>query len=320
MKKTKEPTSTNAESIRQSEIGNRKCELAWNGWTFALPDEWSPVKIEGDWNKGSILIADFHSTRLAIRWQAVPRKKFNAQKWAQQAIASEVGQLMLKQSVEHVPSHSPSRRDTGTQGAFSVGRLFVEPEPPGRDVWVGHSSVSNRLLEVVYQTKTVSNALREQILPTISDQPPDAEQCWSIFDLSCRVGVGWTLQSKRLNAGDLTLSFAKKNDTLIVRQLAPATLALSRQPLERWLDAQQQIWKKTYRLKGEIAPLASLEDSQCLTRAISRRRRFFYARWISRQRVTIASHNVERDRVVLIDASSSDIALQTLSSVGKEYC
>lgn len=265
------------------------------------------MKIEGNWDKGSIMIADFHSTRMALRWQVPPKRKFDARKWAEAAMSAEVGQLMLKESKEHVPGE-----------IFSAGRLFTEPEPPGRDVWVGQSRVSHRLLEVVYQTKTVSRVLRDQILPGISDQEKTAEQYWSIFDLTCTIPAGWVLRRQRLNAGDLTLSFEKKNDALIVRQLAPATLALSRQPLERWLESQQQIWKKTYRLKGAIERVEVPEDDRTiLGRKIPRRRRFFLARWISPGRVTLVTHDVSRDRIVMVDASTRELALQTLLTVGK---
>jgi hypothetical protein len=173
------------------------------------------------------------------------------------------------------------------------------------------------LLEIVYQTRVASHVLRDQILPGISDQPIDGEQHWSIFDLSCTVAPGWTLKSQRLNAGDLTLSFVRKNDVLIVRQLAPATLALSRQPLERWLDAQQQIWKKTYRLKGRIEGIdGGIEDQQLVARAIPRRRRFFMARWIARERVTLAAHDTTRDRIVIVDAPTIELALRTLATIG----
>ena len=286
--------------------------LSWHGWQFALPQDWNPVKIEGDWHKGSLVIADFHATRLAVRWQAASGRKFDAPRWTQQAIAAEVGQLMLAQSTPFVPGKG-----------FSVGRLFVEPQPPGRDVWVGQSTVTNRLIEIVYQTKIVSRLLRDTILPSISDQPTGGPTHWAIFDLSCTAPAGWTLKSQRLNAGDLTLSFGMKNDVIIVRQLAPATLALSRQPLEKWLDAQQQIWKKMYRASGEIQefepidPVLTPATNTIIARTIRRRRRFFMLRWVAKQRVTLATHDRERGRIVLIDADRAERAEQMLASVGK---
>ncbi len=282
--------------------------LSWHGWQLALPEDWSPVKIEGDWNKGSIVIADFHTTRLLIRWQSAPKRKFDADAWTRSAIAAEVGQLMLEKSVEHVPGES-----------FAAGRLFVEPEPPGRDVWVGQSSVSNRLLEVVHQTKSVNTLLRDQLLPALSDQKQDGSLHWSIFDLSCTIPPGWKLTSQRLNAGDLTLSFGMKNRALIVRQLAPAKLALARQSLERWLDAQQRIWKKTYRGNGKPGSVEMPSETLAVIgRTLRRRRRFFLARWMASERVTLAAQDHARDRLVFVDADSSELARDILATVGKD--
>lgn len=314
--------------------------LSWHGWQLALPEDWSPVKIEGDWNKGSILIADFHATRLALRWQSAPKRKFDAPAWTEQAIRNEVGELMLKESVEHVPSGSKDesggmKDEHGKASSslslhpssfslhpssFSTGRLFVEPDPPGRDVWVGQSSVSNRLIEVVYQTKVRSSFLRDRILTGLSDQPTDRAQHWSIFDLSCDAPDGWTLKSQRLNAGDLTLSFGKKNEVLIVRQIAPAGLALGRQSLETWLAAQQRVWKKLYRAKGEATTVSLTEaddrDMTILVQPLVRRRRFFLARWVAASRFTLGAHDRQRDRLVFVDASSLELATRTLATVG----
>lgn len=289
------------------------------------------MKIEGDWNKGSILIADFHATRLALRWQAAPKRKFDPDAWTKQAIRHEVGELMLKESVEHTPGKDEGGRRKDERGktpsslslhpsSFSTGRLFVEPDPPGRDVWVGQSSVSNRLIEIVYQTKVRSTFLRDQILTGLSDQPADCAQHWSIFDLSCDAPEGWTLKSQRLNAGDLTLSFGKKNEVLIVRQIAPAALALGRQPLETWLASQQRVWKKLYRPKGKAESVSLSEpgdrDMTILVQPLVRRRRFFLARWVAASRYSIAAHDRDRDRLVFVDASSLELASKTLASVG----
>lgn len=267
------------------------------------------MKIEGDWNKGSILIADFHATRLAMRWQSMPKRRFDPADWARNALRSEVGQLMLEKSLEHLPGK-----------AFTVGRLFLEPDPPGRDVWVGASGVSDRLIELVYQTRTRSRVLRDEILPTLGDQRRDGSLHWSIFDLSCTLPTGWSLKSQRLNAGDLTLSFGKRNAVVVVRQIAPAALALARQPLEKWLDAQQRLWKKLYRPDGEvesITPTHSHVGGPILAQALRRRRRFFLARWVAWKRFTLAAHDTRRDRLVLVDADSIEVAAQVLETVGK---
>lgn len=283
---------------RKSEIGHRQ-SLAWHGLSLPLPDDWSPVKIEGDAAKGAMIVADLHASRLAIRWQTVRRPdRFDADQWSRGAIAAEVGQLMLEKSTPLTPDLADG---------WSGGRLFLEPEPPGRDVWVGFHRPSGRAVEIVHQTKGRSRTLPEQIVRPLRV----VRGAWSIFDLSCRVPDGWTLRRQRLNAGDLTLTFGKERDTLIVRQLGPAALALARQPIERWLDQHARLWAKTYagRTPADV-------EADGLVRTYERRRRFFFARWLERQRVIVASHDRERDRIAIVDASTRDLAMETLATVG----
>lgn len=273
--------------------------LAWHGLALPLPEDWSPVKIDGDGAKGSIVIADLHASRLAIRWQTIKRPaRFDAEAWARSAIVAEVGQLMLEKSTPFAPDAADE---------WAGGRLFVEPEPPGRDVWVGFHRPSSRAVEVVHQTKRWSRTL-EEIVASLRG----ATNEWSIFDLSCRVPDGWALQRQRLNAGDLTLTFGKGRDTLVVRQIAPAALALARQPMEKWLEQHARLWNKTY--AGRMAT-ESIDDG--LAKTFERRRRFCFARWLEPRRVIVAANDRARDRLVIVDASSRALADQVLATVGR---
>lgn len=271
--------------------------LAWHGLALSLPDDWSPVKIDGDALKGSIIIADLHASRLAVRWQTIKRpERFDADAWARSAIAAEVGQLMLEQSKPLMPDAADE---------WSGGRLFVEPEPPGRDVWVGFHRPTSRAVEIVHQTKRRSHTLAE-----IVASARGAENAWSIFDLSCRVPAGWTLTRQRLNAGDLTLTFGKGRETLIVRQLAPATLALARQPIGQWIETHARLWNKTY--AGRLATETIADGS---AKTFERRRRFFFARWLAPQRTIVASIDPARDRLVIVDAPTRALADEVRNTV-----
>ena len=276
--------------------------LAWHGLALALPDEWSPVKIDGDAVTGSIVIADLHASRLAVRWQTIKRRaRFDADAWSRAAIATEVGQLMLERSAPFMP---------GDAGDWRGGRLFVEPEPPGRDVWVGFHRPTSRAIEVVHQTKRRSQTLAE-IVASLRASPNE----WSIFDLSCRVPDGWTLRRQRLNAGDLTLTFGRGRDALVVRQVAPATLALARQPIDKWIDAHARLWNKTYVCRATPEAI-----SDGLAKTFERRRRFFFARWLATHRTIVASIDRARDRLVIVDASSRHLADETLATVSANGC
>ncbi len=268
-------------------------DLCWQGWRFSLPADWGPVKIEGDRRAGSMIIADLHDSRLAVRWSTPRKKYFDAAAWAMQAMTGEVGKLAADASRTFAPG-----------GAWTVGRLFVEPEPPGRDVWVGHSIVSGRLMQISYPSKKVSSALAADVLAHLLDQPADQPMRWAIFDLQCAAPGGFNLLTHRLNAGDLALTFSSGREQLTVRQIGPASVALQRQPLEAWARGHGRVWQKTHR-PNIGPPSAAGEDSPTIVQqTLSRKRRWFLARQLSPNRYITAVHQVERNRILILDAAS----------------
>jgi len=48
--------------------------FAWQGWRLEIPEEWSPVKIDGSFEAGQVLLVDIHRPRLGIRWATPGRK------------------------------------------------------------------------------------------------------------------------------------------------------------------------------------------------------------------------------------------------------
>ncbi|MFT3785206.1 MAG: hypothetical protein QM770_03450 [Tepidisphaeraceae bacterium] len=210
--------------------------LAWHGLSLALPTDCGPVKIEGDATKGAVMIADLHAPRLGLRWNSPPRRRRFEKRAIENALRSEVGQLAAKEAIEHTPD------------GFTHGLLYVDPDPPGRDVWIGISSTSHRLVEVVWQAKGKSptNDLRDRVLPTLADDGFDGPQRWSVFDFSLIAPAGWKLVRQRFNAGDLTMEFANRRSSTIVRQIGPARLALKRQTAEQWLVGHARAWKQMY--------------------------------------------------------------------------
>src|SRR5438105_1427442 len=102
----------------------------------------------------------------------------------------------------------------------------MEPAAPGRGLW--------------------PRAVAEMILPDVQDMDPDKAMPWAIFELSCIAPAGLRLAKQRLLAGDLSLSFADRTRSLVVRQIALAELALARMPLGKWLISQQQMEQKHF--------------------------------------------------------------------------
>jgi hypothetical protein len=304
---------------RRSLVEHRKPIFAWHGLRLELPPDWNPVKLEGDGDKGFALFADLKQPRLGLRWQTPPRRKFDADAWARRAMRDEVGKLAAEEARPHA---MPA-------GGWAGSLIYFETDPPGRNVWVAQSTASGRLVEATHFAPRRDRALAEVVLPRLSDTPADAgERLWSVFDLSCAVPSDLKLESHRLNAGDLSLTFAARTTfnslrrALSVRQIAVASLALQRMPLDGWMSDHQKALKKHYR-PAEVTADATLDlgagrgDAPARTRKLHRRRRFFWMRGIPREYVTYAWHDAPRDRLVIVQATDDELARRVAGTVGR---
>ncbi len=294
--------------------------LSWHGLSLALPDDCGPVKIEGDASKGAVLIADLRSPRIGLRWTTLS-KRADPEKLVRGAMLAEIGKLATEESVEHDRS-----------GAFTHGLLYTEKDPPGRDVFVGFSPATRRVVEVVLHVRAVGEVdekkpsqrrerelpldmLASELLPTLHD---DASRThWSIFDLQFALpDSGWTLAKQRLNAGDLTMEFTRKRHVLIVRQIGPAKLALKRQDASHWVTIHGLLWKQMYKCSGRWA-VGGGQEQPVASAKLVRRRRFFFARWAPPERFIAMHHDEVRDRLVLIDADDPALIDKVLPTVGR---
>jgi hypothetical protein len=297
--------------VTNPQSANRNCQrLAWQGWSLEVPGEWNPVRIEGGWRSGFVLLADLHKPRLGLRWGAVGGKRFSAAIWARSAMRDEIGVIAANEA-------KPLARES-----FESSIHYPEPEPPGRDVWVGFSPATGRGVELIYHAQQRDDVLATRIVPTVRDCPPDAPAPWSVFNLSCLAPRGMKLKSHQLNAGDLRLAFAcgKTGRFASVRQIAVAKVALSRMPLAKWLADELRSRSLHYAAFAETSELEhQTTDGRALRgicRDLKRRWRSFFMRWIPRELVVAALHDESRDRLVLAQASSRDLLDEVVRSVG----
>src|SRR5581483_1097358 len=108
--------------------------IAWQGLRLTVPARWSPVKIEGDYAAGYVLLADLHRPRLGLRWGTLRKRKMDVAAVVRKRMLEEVGRLAADEA-------TPLNVSEGWTG----GTLYIEPEPPGRDVWIGYSPRSKRV-------------------------------------------------------------------------------------------------------------------------------------------------------------------------------
>src|SRR5205823_1202284 len=64
--------------------------FAWQGLRLDMPAEWNPVRLEGPFDTGQVLIADMIRPRLGLRWQTVNTKNVTEQ-LLRRTIVNEVG-------------------------------------------------------------------------------------------------------------------------------------------------------------------------------------------------------------------------------------
>ena len=278
--------------------------VCWQGWRLHVPARWDPVKLEGDAAAGYALFADALRPRLGLRWQTPPgrtKAKFDPAAVVRAALEKEVGRLAAAEAAAFDP----------TGDGWGSPLLYVEPDPPGRDVWVGYSGPSGRLLTVVYHVHRREHPLASAVLPTLADDDADRAAAWAVFDLSCVVPAGMALTGQRLNAGDLALSFAdRRGAQLTVRQIAVAHLALRRQPLARWVADQQKPLAKHYRPgPTEVGPSTAVGR-------LARRRRYLLARHHPPSLATLAVHDERRDRLVILHGTDESLLRVVAESVG----
>jgi hypothetical protein len=275
--------------------------VAWQGWRLRVPVSWGPVKLEGDYAAGTATFADMERKRLEMRW-TTHRHGTDVH----DMMRKEVGELAAREA-EQFSLHS-----------WATSLLFLEPEPPGRDVWVGNGPASDRLLTITSNCQRRDRVLAEQVLPSVQEQAIDAPWLWSIFGLRCIVPATFRLQGHRLNAGDLNLSFAREKERIGVRQVAVASLALRHKPLERWV-AQHQRKRNEFKIltePREVSVDLRNHSARGLLATAHRRRRYMLLRSLPAVVVTLAVHDVERDRLILVEAGSEESARQVATTVG----
>ncbi|HYO07391.1 MAG TPA: hypothetical protein VER17_00330, partial [Tepidisphaeraceae bacterium] len=310
--------------------------LGWQGWQVRLPREWNPVRLDGTFDAGQVLVADLHRPQIGLRWSRFHPEAATTTDFLRDVMRGEAGAAAAE-------SARAGERDGG------AALTFLDHETPGRDVHLW-AAPSGRLLQIVYHAPRRDDVLERELLPTLAETAARPARPWSVYDLSCRVPAQYALVSHRLNAGDLTLRFVapagppapvtppgptdprgptdlhgpaalravrgpRRREFLNVRQIALARLALKRMRLAQWVDAQERDF-----LNGRYKPVAEMTVRQEVRRTSRRRRRFAFMPWLAPRVVTLARHDVARDRLIIVQASDESVATAVADAVGGVEC
>lgn len=199
--------------------------LAWSGWRMRLPETLRPLNLTG-MQDGTMLLGDGSVAWMQVKWKrgtVVDRVEAWMEKSARQAIKSV-----------HAQKSAPPR---GWSAAF-----LACDKPAFRDsskiVWYGASRNTGLVLELVFNGAASPEAHRvftETILPSIGLSEDEEYQHWAMWSAAFQSPRRFRLINRRLVSGDLTLRLAApEGDLLLLRQVYPANLALSRAGMEAW--------------------------------------------------------------------------------------
>ncbi len=282
--------------------------IAWHGWRLNVPDAWNPVKVDGDRDQGVLLLADMFQAKLGLRWRRM--KRGDPVQWANRSLEAEVGKLAAAEAVDYpMPEGSDWR----------VSKLYIDKEPPGRDIWVGWSQKSGRVLEIVHHAKTRDPVLADQVLPSVSDTQSTDPQAWSIYDFSAITSAEWSLKWFRLNAGDLTLAFANQRRSIRLRQVGPASLALSRMELDDWIGQLDKAYRKIYREAQNLSDVTLQLPTRALkgrSGVFRRKRRLFWAFRFANEVRTLGFHDPVRNRLLMAQGDDEPAMREMIATMG----
>lgn len=282
--------------------------VCWQGWKLLIPHRWDPVKLEGDHANGYALFADTLRPRLGLRWQTPGKKNFALESAVRLAMQHEVGQLATEEA----------RPFSTTDICWQSPLLYVEPDPPGRDIYSVYSATSGRLLQISYHANRRENILAHTIIPTLGDAPTEYAHPWSIFDLNFIIPGGMKLRSQCLSVGDLSLSFADRYTQLTIRQIAVAQLALQRQSLDRWIVDQQKSESRYFKPSGQFTDISVQMSNRPVDgrkSTMARKRRYFLIWNRPETLTTLGLHDPQRDRLLLLQGPDQSLLQVVADSI-----
>lgn len=203
--------------------------IAWAGWRLSVPEAWRPLKMTGDPAKGTMMIGDAERPIVLVQWWRPRKTVFDADKW--------FDQRFRKLGAHPTP---------GAPAPAGFTKTAWEPELATREgssktVWTGYSAEAGLVVEVIVTSLTeewLRRSIYKTIVPGMTVSREDEPCCWSMYNVSFMSPPGFELELKHLFSGDVALKFKRgRGMTLLLRQVYPAKLAVSRRSLERWLEA-----------------------------------------------------------------------------------
>ncbi len=204
----------------------KRIPLSWEGWTLSVLENWRPFKIENGHTRGSMLIGDADEPTLLVRWWR-PGRRFHPSKYFHRQ-AKELGAPLS----EHLP---------GPPGLDETAWIeeFTARNGTSQAAWYGYSQAGGMVVEAILNRavpKEMLEEITENVLPSLQISAKEEDTAWAMYNLSFVCPAGFVLRRHHLYPGNIALEFTGgAHETLMLRQVYPADLALQRRTSDLWL-------------------------------------------------------------------------------------
>lgn len=213
--------------------------LCWAGWSTRMPEHWRPARIHGDGRRGRLLVSDGEQITFQIAWQRTFGLEVNGEKWLRRRLGSAGEGTRVR------------------QGGGFMHAMAAEGGDEGRGVWHGWAGGSGLMVELAYNAaaEDAARVVREQVIPAMATAHSPRGERWAVFDAVFHVPEGFRLVEHRLHLGDMALHLVGEGgDRLMLRQVYPASLALGRRSLRKWLADWPFAFRRRLRMgAGEVS-------------------------------------------------------------------
>jgi len=220
-----------------------KTALGWMGWSVEMPEHWRPFKFEGGWTKGTVQISNGEQVTARIKWERLSRVRFSPEKWIARMLRKETG---TREHDENAPVPS---------GFGFTGWIREHTTKTGtHGVWCGYGQKAGIVIQVLFisDDDTIINAVTEMIGSLRASVPGESFPL-AVLGSKFNGPAGFRLSSWQLNLGDITVGLTSDSrQFLALRQVYPASLALSRRTLERWIKRPLYSRYRRFKPEGEV--------------------------------------------------------------------
>ncbi len=209
--------------------------LGWEGLIFQKPPDWEPSHIEGDHNRGYVVLDDGIKCRIQLRWDRIEGE-------------ADIDKISKKQ-VKKIKNNIEFG-DTEVSAADYKAKTFQ-----GKKLYLkgSHHDICYYILQCTYCMRVVmmgfygvsGENIRDisgKVIRSLSDHPQKGKTMWSVFGFCFSVPADMRLKSHRLHSGHLSLVFQFENDEIIYHRLSVANMHLKKKTMRNWL--QEFIEKK----------------------------------------------------------------------------